>query len=109
MQKIQLFTNYTVVKILLFYKNILGVDKWGLLVVYKKTAFLQKDIFVRKLLFYVKILPNNCKKSSTTLQVKVLAQLPFGQLFWLTRLFYRSSRQLQNFRRHGDHFGRHGA
>ena len=56
MQKIQLFTNYTVVKILLFYKNILGVDKWGLLVVYKKTAFLQKDIFVRKLLFYVKIL-----------------------------------------------------
>ena len=56
MQKIQLFTNYTVIKILLFYKNILGVDKWGLLVVYKKTAFLQKDIFVRKLLFYVKIL-----------------------------------------------------
>ena len=40
------------------------MDKWGLLVVYKKTAFLQKDIFVRKLLFYVKILPNNCKKSA---------------------------------------------
>ena len=41
-----------------------------------------------------------------TLQVKVLARSPFSnQLFWFREAFYKSSRQLQNFRRHGDQNG----
>ena len=40
-----------------------------------------------------------------TLQVKVLAWSPFGDIysFGLGRLFYKSSHQLQNFRRRGDY------
>ena len=45
---------------------------------------------------------------SATLQVKVFARSPFGnQLLRFGKTFcYKSSRQLQNFRRHGDDNGR---
>ena len=54
--KTQFFTNWTAVKILLFYKNIFVKNCFFTKIKLQKTAFLQKYFFVKKLLFYVKIL-----------------------------------------------------
>ena len=51
----------------------------------------------------VKVGRNCLKMKSATLQVKVFAWLTLGeQIFRFRETIYKSSRQLQNSRRHGD-------